>query len=236
MYRLISRGFVCPLLVSAFVLALPGCTFDYGAAPLEDENQPDIVMSDVEYVRVRDGDPVVRFVAESVERFEKKQTMELKKFSFEQFESHGEDINAVGTAETASVDLESGNISMREGVRIDVDSEDLTIETKTLQWQDKERALIAGEYEPVDIKRSDGTSFSGQGFSADARRRTWIFSSGVEGTYIDTHDDDGEEENEEGEEYEDQADLAAGEGETGDFDPAGTDLAQEDPAPVEDLP
>jgi hypothetical protein len=117
--------------------------------------------------------------------------MELEQFSFEQFESHGLDINAVGSAGRASVETDSGNISMEGGVRIAVESEDITIETETLTWQDKERSLAGGDYNPVDIKRSDGTSFTGQGFSADARRRTWSFTYGVGGIYI--HEDDEEE-------------------------------------------
>jgi LPS export ABC transporter protein LptC len=165
-----------------------GCSFDYGAASGEDENQPDIVMSDVEYVRVRDGDPVVRFAAESAERYETRQTMELKNFSFEQFDSHGDEINAVGSAGAASVDLESGDIKMQGGVRIAVDSEDVTIETPSLDWQDKERRLSGSETGRVDIQRSNGTNFSGRGFSADIRDRTWSFASGAEGSYI--HDDD----------------------------------------------
>ena len=47
----------------------------------------------------------------------------------------------------------------------------------------------------MDIQRSDGTVFSGMGFSADSRRRTWTFTGGVEGSYVDTEpEDDGEEE------------------------------------------
>jgi hypothetical protein len=88
---------------------------------------------------------------------------------------------------------------MKNGVRIEVDSEDIAIETKILDWQDKERQLFAGTGEPVEILRSDGTSFTGWGFSADARRRTWSFTDGVQGTYIDEDDDDEGEPDESGE-------------------------------------
>ncbi|GHV00705.1 hypothetical protein FACS189483_10880 [Spirochaetia bacterium] len=40
----------------------------------------------------------------------------------------------------------------------------------------------------MEIRRADGTNFTGWGFSADARRRTWTFDAGVDGTYI--HEDD----------------------------------------------
>ncbi|MDR0708582.1 MAG: LPS export ABC transporter periplasmic protein LptC [Spirochaetaceae bacterium] len=173
------------------------CSFDYGEAAQDNENQPDIVMKDVEYVRMRDGYPVVRFSAEEAQRFEKKQAMELEQFKFEQFETHAETVSATGNAGLASIELDSGNIHMKGGVRIEVESEDLAIATTTLEWQDKERQLSTGEAERVDITRSDGTSFTGWGFSADARRRSWEFKNGVEGTFVEKDEDEDEDEDEE---------------------------------------
>jgi LPS export ABC transporter protein LptC len=197
----------------AILLLFGGCTFDYGTAGAEDSGLPDIVMNDVEYVRVRDGDPVVRFQAQRAERYEKRQTMELRDFSFEQFGNHGEDINAAGRAGTASVELDSGNIRLGGGVSIAVDSEDITIKTERLDWQDKERILSGEEDGTVQILREDGTNFTGWGFSAHVRGRTWEFSGGVDGTYI--HEDEDEDA---GEGEVDEAAEAAG-GET----PAGED-------------
>ncbi|MDR1587879.1 MAG: LPS export ABC transporter periplasmic protein LptC [Treponema sp.] len=180
----------CCLLFGIVSLA---CSFDYGEAAQDDENQPDIAMKDVEYVRMRDGYPVVRFSAEEAQRFEKKQAMELDHFRFEQFETHAESVSATGNAGLASIELDSGNIHMKGGVRIEVESEDLAIATATLEWQDKERQLSTGDAERVDITRSDGTSFTGWGFSADARRRSWEFKNGVEGSYVDKDEDEDEE-------------------------------------------
>jgi LPS export ABC transporter protein LptC len=185
----ISMLFPAPCLLFGIMLFL-ACSFDYGETGQDNEDQPDIVMKDVEYVRMRDGYPVVRFSAEEAQRFEKKQAMELDHFRFEQFETHAENVSAVGNAGLASIELDSGNIHMKGGVRIEVESEDLAIATATLEWQDKERQLSTGEAERVDITRSDGTSFTGWGFSADARRRSWEFKNGVEGTYFDKDEDE----------------------------------------------
>jgi LPS export ABC transporter protein LptC len=174
------------------IIALMSCSFDYGQGPGEEADLPNVVMNDVQYVRVRDGSPQVRFEAEMAERYEKRQTMELKNFTFEQFNTAADDINAVGHAGNASVQLESGNIHMEDGVRIQVDSEDIAIETQILDWQDKTRQLSGGAGEPVEIHRLDGTTFTGWGFSADVRHRTWTFTDGVEGIYIDTDDEEEE--------------------------------------------
>jgi LPS export ABC transporter protein LptC len=184
-------SFVKGLAVLAVFFPLWGCSFDYGMTTLEGE-YPDLVMEDADYVRVRDGDPIVRIKAKQVERYDKRQTMELKNFSFEQFEDHGETVNAVGHAGNAAVDLNSGDVRLSGKVTISVDSEDLIIETDAIEWKDKERSLTSQEDVEVDIYRSDGTSFTGRGFSANLRSRTWGFSGGAEGIY--TQDDDEEDE------------------------------------------
>jgi LPS export ABC transporter protein LptC len=178
-------------------LLLCACSFDYGEVSSSSDELPDIVMEGVEYVRVRNGNPLARFRAESAERYEDRQVMELRNFTFEQFETLGEELNAAGSAGMATVALDTGNVQLREGIRIDVESENIIIETEHLDWQDKERILTAGEGQRVDMKRSDGTDFSGWGFSANIRDRTWGFSSGIQGAYFwEDEDEDAEVEEE----------------------------------------
>ncbi|AEF84506.1 conserved hypothetical protein [Treponema primitia ZAS-2] len=186
-------------LIGIALVLLGSCSFDYGDMESENEDQPDIIMGEVEYVRMRDGDPVVRFRAQLAERYEKRQTMELRNFSFEQFYNHGDDVNASGRAGNALVELESGNILLEKSIIIAVESEDITIETDNLSWEDEPRLLTGGEEDTVGIQRSDGTLFSGKGFFADARSRTWAFSGGVDGTFVDKDEEDssGEESSEE---------------------------------------
>ncbi|MDR1901153.1 MAG: LPS export ABC transporter periplasmic protein LptC [Treponema sp.] len=183
---------VLPVILMPLTIAFLSCSFDYGSAASGIEDIPDITMEDVEYVRVRNGDPKAKFTAEHAARYEDKQMMELKNLSFEQFENHGEEVNAEGKAGAASVELESGNIRMNGGVHITVESEDYIIETGSLEWHDRDRLLSSGTNE-VNIRRTDGTNFSGHGFSADVRNRTWSFSAGVSGTYI--HEDKEDEGN-----------------------------------------
>jgi len=167
------------------------CSFDYGSTGGADKNQPDIIMDNVEYVRVRSLDPQARLQAERVERYEERRIMELRNFSFEQFGSHGEEINAYGRAGSALFEIDSGDIRMEDGVRIEVESEEIAIETVRLEWKDKERTLSGGASDEVHVYQENGTSFTGIGFQSNARSRTWSFSDTVSGTYI--HDDDAEE-------------------------------------------
>jgi LPS export ABC transporter protein LptC len=173
---------------------LTACSFDYGEASVEDNGQPDVLMNDVDYVRVRDGDPLVRFSAETAERYEKRRLMELKELTFKQFEKRGEEINVEGAVGSARVEIDTGNIQMEDGVAVDVQSEDVSIKTDRLKWEDKTRTITADKEEYVNIYRSDGTSFTGKGFAANTRERTWSFESGASGVYFQK--DDEEEENE----------------------------------------
>jgi len=173
------------------VLILLSCTFDYGNEDKGENNLPDIVMEDVEYVRVRSRDPQARFVAERLERYEERRVIDLLNFSFEQFGNHGEDVNAFGNAGSGSVEIDSGDIRLNNTVRIEIESEDIVIETEWLEWKDNPRILSGGEEDEVIIQQQNGTIFIGLGFRADARQRTWEFSGLVEGIFI--HEDKDEE-------------------------------------------
>ncbi|MDR0456904.1 MAG: LPS export ABC transporter periplasmic protein LptC [Treponema sp.] len=173
-----------------FLLLFASCSFDYSDQTGSDKSQPDIVMENVDYVRVRSADPQARLQAERVERYEERRIMELRNFSFEQFGSRGEEVNAYGRAGSASFEIDSGDIRLDNGVRIDVDSEDLAIETRWLDWKDKERTLTGGETDEVNVYQENGTAFTGIGFHADARRRTWEFTGSAGGTFVQDDDEE----------------------------------------------
>jgi LPS export ABC transporter protein LptC len=175
------------------LLFLASCSFDYGGQE-SDKSQPDIVMEIVEYVRMRSADPQARFMAERAERYEERRIMELLNFSFEQFGYQGEEVNASGRAGSGTVEIDSGDIRLDNTVRIEVESEDISIETLWLEWKDEDRRLFGGNEEEVVIQQQNGTTFTGIGFRADAGRRTWVFSGNAKGTFV--HDDDDGEENE----------------------------------------
>ncbi|MDR0411152.1 MAG: LPS export ABC transporter periplasmic protein LptC [Treponema sp.] len=175
--------------VFTFLLSLIACSFDYGSAAVDDNGQPDIMMNDVEYVRVRDGDPLVRFTAGTAERYEKRQLMELKELTFEQFQKNGEEVTVEGAIGSAWIEIDTGNIQMDNGIAMDIQSEDVSIKTDSLKWEDKTYTISADMEEDVNVSRSDGTSFTGKGFSANTRERTWAFASGANGVYFQKEDE-----------------------------------------------
>ena len=179
----------------ATVLFFAGCSFDYGAGQGDGNNRPDIVMENLDYVRVRKGDLLARFHAEEAERLEERQVMILRDFSFEQMEDHGETVNVEGRAGTAEVQIVSGDISFYNGVRFNIESEDIILRATGIEWKDREKTLTGYPDDDVYIDRSDGTSFTGKGLSADIRSRKFVFSGEVSGIFVED-----EEEEETGEE------------------------------------
>jgi LPS export ABC transporter protein LptC len=180
---------ICQLILLLF---LAGCTFDYGSGGSSDDELPDLVMENVVYVRVRAADPIARFQAELAKRYENLGVMRLTNFTFEQYGEGGSEVNALGRAGFASVDINTSDIFMDNGVRIEVQAEDFTIETTQLEWRDEARLLFTRDEDIVIISQENGTRFTGTGLLADARRRTWEFHGEVGGIFI--HEEDEEEE------------------------------------------
>jgi LPS export ABC transporter protein LptC len=177
----------CKILVIA-VLVITACSFNYDTPPQEG-NEPDLVMKGVEYVRIETGNPVVRVRADELRRYEKTHIMELELFYFDQFNHAPEDfepipeINVLGNAGKAKIETDTNNVDMENGVFVEVKSEDIRLETDELSWQDKERHLSAPG--KVNISRSDGTTMEGEGFTADTRKKTWVFEKDVDGSIVD---------------------------------------------------
>ena len=184
-----NRAF--PLL--AVLLLFSACSFDYGLGD-NDEDKPDIVMEDIKYVRVRGGDLLARFEAEYAERWEERQIMGLRDFSFEQMEDQGQTTNVEGFAKGAEVNVDSGDIVFFGGVTISIESEDIIISTDGIEWRDREKTLTGHADVEVEVQRSDGTHFTGRGFSADIRSRVWAFSGEVSGSYVEEDEEDEEDE------------------------------------------
>jgi LPS export ABC transporter protein LptC len=182
-----------------FVFAVlgAGCSFDYGNQETEESTLPDIIMEHLDYVRVRAGSPQARFIAERAERYDKRRTMEMSGIQFEQYNLATGELDAKGIAGGAEVELANGNVTLKDGIDLSVESEELTLETDWLAWDDGERTLKGREDAAVVIKQTGGTDFRGTGLSADVRSRQWEFSGGAEGYFEqDNEEDDGDAEGE----------------------------------------
>jgi LPS export ABC transporter protein LptC len=181
------------LLSLLLIFSFFSCTFDYGDKDAEDDALPDLIMENVEYVRVRSADPFARIQADRFERYEKQKLAKLENVVFEQYGDRGEEINVYGKAGSAVVNIESGDIFMDKNVNLEVRTEDITLETYQLEWKDEFRSIFPGEKNETFLYRENGTRFTGIGLQANARLRSWEFLGSINGVYV--HEDDDEEEN-----------------------------------------
>lgn len=169
-------------------LFLASCSFNYSELDEGTNRYPDLIMSDLDYVRVRDGKTVLRFQAESAARFEEEQLMQVRYLNFEQYSSDG--VDAAGQAGKADMELSTGNSRLDGAVTVVVPSEEISIETSALFWDDESNTLYGDKDAPVLVKQSDGSILQGTGFFADVRRRSWSFDSGVSGVFVEEDEEE----------------------------------------------
>jgi len=181
-----TKNIICFFIILIFFSC---CTFDYGNSESEEDALPEIIMVNVEYVRVRSADPLARIQAERFERYEKQNLMKIQEITFEQYGERGEEVNIYGTAGRAAVNIESGDIFLDNKVNLEIKTEDITLETNQLEWLDESRNLYSGENDEVNIQRKNGTRFTGTGLQADIRMRSWEFRSNARGVYIYDEED-----------------------------------------------
>jgi LPS export ABC transporter protein LptC len=175
------------LLYLLLIFPFFSCTFDYGDKESEDDDLPDLIMENVEYVRVRSAAPLARIQADRFERYEKQKLAKMENVIFEQYGERGEEINIYGKAGTATVNIESGDIFMDKNVNLEVRTEDIILETYQLEWKDESKSIFTGEKNDTFIYKENGTRFTGIGLQANARLRNWEFLGSINGVYI--HED-----------------------------------------------
>jgi len=181
-------------LAAASLFFAADCSFNYEDGMQTDLDLPDISMTRLDYVRMKSGQRQIRLTAESGDRYDDKQFMNLHEYTFAQYMSSTGDVDAAGWGGFAHVELGALDVKMTDGISIVADSDDIELEANTLDYRDNAKTLKSDKDETVIIRRQNGTDFSGKGFSADVRARTFEFTSGVEGVYVYDENDEEEEE------------------------------------------
>ncbi|GMO29270.1 MAG: hypothetical protein Ta2F_04640 [Termitinemataceae bacterium] len=189
-----TKWFTCAFFSVIFLNIVTSCTFDYGETDAEESKLPNMTMEGLEYVRVKNGQPVARMEADIGDRFESRHVMELKNFNFQQYNTSTGEIDAIGSGDKALVEMDTGNVQMNGSIHINVESENMTIDTESFTWKDKPKTLSGDDNLPVNIEKTDGTIINGKGFSSDLRSKTFIFSRDVDGVYVSEDDEDDKKE------------------------------------------
>ena len=178
--------------LSASVLA--SCSLDYEGASLEEgmpERLPDTVATGLVHRVVKNSRTVLELTANRAETWDAQHRTVIDGASFVEYDQAGT-MAVEGSAGRVvfHTDTEDAEISGR--VRVYSAREEAGIETEALAWKSKPRLLTAPVHDRVIISSDNGSRLEGTGFVGDFRRREFVFTGPVQGTYVWTDEEDAE--------------------------------------------
>jgi LPS export ABC transporter protein LptC len=175
------------------------CTFNYEDVAVGDSNLPDISMSELKYTRMKNGELFVDLQAAESDSYDSRHLMVLRDYSFQQYDSAKGEVDAEGNGGVAEIELDTLNVHMNKGIVISVRTEDIVLQTESLDYNDTEKFLQSGEDDIVMIERTSGTEIKGKGFLADVRKHSFGFEKGSSGVWVEEEETDEDAELDEGE-------------------------------------
>ncbi|MCX7032285.1 MAG: LPS export ABC transporter periplasmic protein LptC [Spirochaetes bacterium] len=178
--------------LSASVLS--SCSLDYESARLEEqlsERLPDTVATGLVHRVVKNSRTALEVTAARAETWDAQHRTVLDAAAFVEYGQDGErTVEGNAGRVVFHTDTEDAEISGRVRVYSAVD--EAGIETETLTWRKAPRLLSAPAHDRVVITKDDGSRLEGTGFVGDLRRREFVFSGPVQGTYVWTGKEEGE--------------------------------------------
>ena len=187
-----ARVLLAAAALSASVLT--SCSLDYEGASLEEgmpERLPDTVATGLVHRVVKNSRTVLELTADRAETWDAQHRTVIDGASFVEYDQAGT-MAVQGSAGRVvfHTDTEDAEISGR--VRVYSAREEAGIETEALAWKSEPRLLTAPVHDRVVITSDDGSRLEGTGFVGDLRRREFVFSGPVRGTYVWTDEEEGE--------------------------------------------
>ena len=168
-------------------LLVVSCSLDYGQSQLTDEisdDIPDTILTGVSHTVVRDNTVRFRISAQRVEAFAEQNRQYLYDVTFTEYDTAGE-IRTEGTADLADFQTDTEDVEISGNLRFYSVPDEAWLDARYLYWDSEERQLTSRPEESVSLERSDGTSISGRGFTAEMDRSVIIFTDGVSGTIVE---------------------------------------------------
>ncbi len=174
---------------------MAACTFNYGEADLSDkmsEAVPNTVLENFQHTVMQDGKPAFRLSAARAETYDAKKETRLKGVSFVEYDSRtGEPITA-GTAASAVFFGDSENVELSGAIFFYSKRNKFSLEGGYLYWDNAKKTLEGRRDRLITLEGDDGSVIRGEGFTADARRRSMSFSGHTTGTFIVEDEEEGD--------------------------------------------
>jgi LPS export ABC transporter protein LptC len=166
--------------------ALSSCSLDYESARLEEqipERLPDTVATGLVHRVVKNSRTALEVTAARAETWDAQRRTVLDDAAFVEYDRQGtRAVEGSAGRVVFHTDTEDAEISGR--VHVHSAADEAGIETEALTWQSTPRRLTAPVHDRVVITKDDGSRLEGTGFVGDFRRREFVFTGPVQGTYV----------------------------------------------------
>ena len=175
---------IFPLLPLVVILA--GCSIDYHGDGTEEQASsgiPDTVAIGLLHRIHKNGRLTLELEAARAEAWNAKNQTILTDARFIEFDEKGGKAT-VGEARTVIYHSDTENAEISGAVHVHSAAEEGDVRAQTLSWENKTRRLTAPPADQVTIRKDDGSSLTGTGFTGDFRRRKLSFAGPVQGTYV----------------------------------------------------
>ena len=153
----------------------------YAPQALSEEEAPTAAFTDYSHTVVVRGKKNFELKASRAELYETSKRTVLTDVSFAEYDPDTGELLSLGRADSAIYHTDTKDAEFSGSVRLESKKQDAILEGEYLRWIDKDKRLEGRLDRTVTISRADGSTVSGAGFEADARRRAFSFRESVEG-------------------------------------------------------
>jgi LPS export ABC transporter protein LptC len=177
---------IIPLRLLPLVVLLAGCSIDYQGASTEEQTPsgiPDTVAVGLLHRVHKDGRLTLELEAARAESWNAKNQTILTDAHFVEFDEKGGKATE-GEARTVIYHSDTENAEISGAVHVRSAAEEGDVRAERLSWENKTRRLTAPPADRVTIRKEDGSSLTGTGFTGDFMRRKLSFAGPVQGTYV----------------------------------------------------
>jgi LPS export ABC transporter protein LptC len=145
------------------------------------DEAPTAVFTDYSHTVVVRGKKNFELKAARAEVYETGKRTILTGVAFSEYDPDTGELLSLGRADGAIYHGDTKDAEFSGSVRLESKRQDAVLQGEYLRWIDKDKRLEGRLDRAVTISRADGSSVSGAGFEADARRRYFSFREGVAG-------------------------------------------------------
>lgn len=159
------------------------CSFDYGGEAAGAPDTPNAVFTGFTHTVMIRGARVLEIKADKAESYETDGKTILTGVFFTEFDERTHEAVAEGRADRGVIYTKSENAEFSGSIKLKSQGEDATLKAEYLSWDSGSKTLSSRLDQDVEVRKEDGTWLRGAGFSADMRRRTFVFRDSAEGSF-----------------------------------------------------